>query len=279
MLYSLDGNRITVDREELDIRNTLDSGQLFRYRDLDEERYILHSGPRYVILEQLPDISVITPSEDTDIKYWIRYFDLELSYKDIMIDLCGSDKKLSEMYDEFKGIRILNQDLYETIISFIISQNNNIPRIKKIIDNICTGYGKEIAKEGLSYHAFPERDEMLQISIEDYYSMGLGYRSEYLYKTTRDLTEEYLEELKFSDDQDGMLLKLYGIGPKVKNCIKLFALHDLKSYPIDTWIKKVLSDIYGVDNKKDIDELVAGYGKYAGIAQQYQFFYARQHKV
>ena len=280
MFYNYKDNVLSVSRLELDIKRTLESGQIFRYDALDNSSYVLYSKDSYVLLEQRDDESLIYPISKDDLAVWVHYFDLDISYDDIMQRLIEKDEQLRTAYVGNEGIRILNQDLFEIIISFIISQNNNIPRIRKIIDTLCRTYGTEFRNETLSYFGFPSREQLSKATLEDLKKAGLGYRAEYITESCKTLTDDFLSRLMDTNNKSSYddLLSMYGVGPKVANCITLFGLHKLDSFPIDTWIKKVLHVMYGVDNNKDISEVVSSFGKYAGIAQQYLFYYARNNQ-
>ncbi len=174
------------------------------------------------------------------------------------------------------GIRILNQDPFEMIISFIISANNNIKRIQSIIEKLSTSYGKKMN----GYHAFPTLDELLNASLEELKSIGLGYRAKYIYDTVRLLkTEDYSSWVDLDETAlQSRLLKLKGVGEKVADCIMLFGYHKMKVFPVDTWIEKVYYDLNlgeakdrGVMRKKLIDK----FSHLSGYAQQYLFYYKR----
>ena len=188
-----------------------------------------------------------------------------------------------------KGIRILNQDLWETIISFIISANNNIPRIKGIIERIAEKYGKEIVFEGKKYYTFPTVDELSKASVEDLRKLGLGFRDVRVYETTRLIKTEKisLDEIKKEKEFNKvreMLLTLPGVGPKVADCILLFSdLKRLEAFPIDVWVRRVMNELY-IHNeeeskvkKQDIEKIAyEKFGNLAGIAQQYLFYWKRE---
>ena len=177
------------------------------------------------------------------------YFDLNTDYTKIKDTLSKIDVYLKESIEFGEGIRILNQDLWECIISFIISANNNIPRIKKIIDRISEKYGKKVEFRGKDYYLFPSVDELSNASIEDLRNLGLGFRDKRVYKTTKMIKEKEvsLERLKENDSLEYIeteLLKLDGVGEKVANCIMLFSLKRYDVFPIDVWVRRVMKDLY-----------------------------------
>lgn len=216
------------------------------------------------------------------------YFDLNTDYTKIKDTLSKIDVYLKESIEFGEGIRILNQDLWECIISFIISANNNIPRIKKIIDRISEKYGKKVEFRGKDYYLFPSIDELSNASIEDLRNLGLGFRDKRVYKTTKMIKEKEvsLERLKENDSLEYIeteLLKLDGVGEKVANCIMLFSLKRYDVFPIDVWVRRVMNDLYTHNedeekvSKKEIQKLAEE--KFLGIpglAQQYLFYWKRE---
>lgn len=219
----------------------------------------------------------------------IQYFDLNRNYEEIKLELSKIDDNLKTSIEYGNGIRILNQDLWETIISFIISANNNIPRIKGIINRISQKYGKEIVYNNKSYYTFPTPEELSKASVEDLRNVGLGFRDIRVYKTTQKIYNKEFDLEKLQQEKDTniireKLLTLDGVGPKVADCIILFStLKRFDVFPIDVWVRRVMNELYikNADetkvNKKDIEQLAREkYGNLAGIAQQYLFFWKRE---
>ena len=217
-----------------------------------------------------------------------NYFDLKTNYTDLKKRLSQVDQYMKESIEFGYGIRILNQDLWECIISFIISANNNIPRIKKIIDKLSLNYGKEIDFHGKKYYTFPTAQSLSKASVEDLRKMGLGFRDKRVYKTTRMILdgEINLEELKASNNTEYIekeLLKLDGVGEKVANCIMLFSLKRFDTFPVDVWVRRVINDLYIHEedeekvSKVKIKELAEEkFAKNKGLAQQYLFYWRRE---
>ena len=187
-----------------------------------------------------------------------------------------------------KGIRILNQDLWETIISFIISENNNIPRIKGIIERISKKYGRKIIYNQKEYYTFPSIEELSKASVEDLRLLGTGFRDKRIYETTRKFSEKEitLEELENESNIDILrekLLNLSGVGEKVADCIMLFALKKYSVFPIDVWVRRVMNELYIKEedetkvSKKRLHNLAEEkYKDLAGLAQQYLFYWKRE---
>lgn len=218
----------------------------------------------------------------------IKYFDLNTNYDNIKSKLSNVDNYLKTSIEYGEGIRILNQDLWETLISFIISANNNIPRIKGIIERISKSYGEKIVWDKAEYYTFPTPQELSKASVEDLRNIGLGFRDVRVYETTKIVNENpnKLKELEDEKDVNKLreeLLKFPGVGPKVADCVMLFStLKKLEVFPIDVWVRRVMNELYIKNddetkiNKKEIEELAkTKYGNLAGIAQQYLFYWRR----
>lgn len=218
----------------------------------------------------------------------IEYFDFNTDYKEYKNKLSKIDEYLKESIKFGNGIRILKQDLWECIISFIISANNNIPRIKKIIERISENYGSEIIWNGKKYYTFPTPEQLSKASIEDLRNLGLGFRDKRVFNTTKMIVENKinLNSLKKMNNTEKIkeeLLKLDGVGEKVADCILLFALKRLDTFPIDVWVRRVMNDLYihnddeNKVNKKEILELAnKKFLGLEGIAQQYLFYWKRE---
>ena len=216
------------------------------------------------------------------------YFDFNTDYSKIKETLSKVDKYLEESIKFGSGIRILNQDLWEVIISFIISANNNIPRIKGIIERIAKQYGKEVKFQGKSYYTFPTPEELSKASVEELRKLGLGFRDKRVYETTKiikngEIDLEQIEKIKDTNKIREILENLPGVGPKVADCILLFGLKRFEVFPIDVWVRRVMNDLYIKNedetkvNKKEIENLAkTKYAELAGIAQQYLFYWKRE---
>jgi len=218
-----------------------------------------------------------------------EYFDLDRDYEEIKKKLSRVDDNLKNSIKYGSGIRILNQDLWETLISFIISANNNIPRIKGIIERLSENYGNKIVWNNKEYYTFPTPEELSKASISDLRKLGLGFRDVRVYETTKIINEnkQKLQELENEKDVNKLreeLLQFPGVGPKVADCIMLFStLKRLEVFPIDVWVRRVMNELYIKNedetkvNKKELENLAKEkYGNLAGIAQQYLFYWRRE---
>lgn len=275
--------------DSFNLIHIFECGQCFRWNIEEDGSYtgVIKNG--VINVKQTEKDFLFTGIVDGNLEDIVKdYFDLNTDYSKIKDTLSKIDIYLKESIEFGEGIRILNQDLWECIISFIISANNNIPRIKKIIDRISEKYGKKVVFREKDYYLFPNIEELSVASVEDLRGLGLGFRDKRVYTTTKMIKENEisLEQLKQSDNLEYIeteLLKLDGVGEKVANCIMLFALKRYDVFPIDVWVRRVMNDLY-IHNedeekvsKKEIKKLAEE--KFLGIpglAQQYLFYWKRE---
>lgn len=252
----------------LDLELTLDCGQAFRWiREPDGSWSGVASGVYLNIYKSGDDFVFKNTSKESFENVWVHYFDLNKDYAKICKTL-KQDSLISKTIDDYYGIRILNQDSWEALCSFVISQQNNIKRIKGIIDRLCRLYGDEIES---GWYSFPSAQRLSQLSVEDFEALGTGYRAKYL-KSLADRVacgEIDLQKIKALslDDARRELLKIYGVGIKVANCALLFGFEFYDAFPVDVWMKRVM-EYY----PNGLPQCFDGIG---GIAQQYLFHWAR----
>ncbi len=266
-----------IKNKNFDIKQIADSGQCFRLNSVGENKYGLIAFDRYIELEQLDyDLVEISCTTKEYSNIWKAYFDMDYNYGSIVDSLIeGSDEFLREAAAYGRGIRILRQDPFEMLISFIISQNKNIPSIKTCIERICRDYGscQEDNIRGIAYYTFPSPEIMASAKQEDLRALKLGYRDEYIIGASKAVTsgELNMEALKDCSHEEAVkaLKNIKGIGDKVANCISLFGLHHIEAFPIDVWMKRVITEFYN----NDFDP--GRFAGYAGIVQQYMFYYIR----
>ena len=270
-------------------KHIFECGQCFRWDEESDGSYTGIVGKNVINVKQVENrVKFSSYGADNLEKLVINYFDLARNYEEIKDKISKIDEHLARSIEYGSGIRILNQDLWETIISFIISANNNIPRIKGIINRISKNYGEKIEWNGKEYYTFPTVEELSKASVEELRALGLGFRDVRVYETTRKILEKQvdLEELhKEKDTQKvrDILLTLDGVGPKVADCILLFStLKRFDVFPIDVWVRRVMNELYIKNedetkvSKKEIEKLAKEkYGNLEGIAQQYLFFWKR----
>lgn len=245
-----------------------DSGQCFRWKKLEDNKYRIIAYGKCLLAVQDGETVYFNCDEEEFNSIWYKYFDMDTDYAAVIAGIDKNDTFLMKAAEYAGGIRILNQELWEMVISYIISQNNNIPRIKKSIEKLCTTFGKAISDDEYS---FPNVAELRGVNAEMLSGMGLGYRDRYLADFFENEFDSVIKELSDKDYDEAMkyLMSFNGIGKKVANCICLFALHKVEACPVDTWIQKIIDDEYsGV-----MPEWMQS--KYAGIYQQYVFYYKR----
>lgn len=264
-------------------------GQCFRWNKEEDGSYtgVIKNG--VINVKKLGKDVEFTGVCDRNIKEICEeYFNLQTNYEAIKEKLSNIDIYLKNSIEYGNGIRILKQDLWETLLSFIISANNNIPRIKTIIERIAKKYGNRIEYRNKMYYTFPTPEMLQNASIDDFRGLGLGFRDVRIYETVqRTLKGKIdLEKLKQEENTEVLrkkLLEIPGVGPKVADCVMLFALNRFDVFPVDVWVKRVISELYF--NKKEqtpnvIHEFAEKqYGDLAGLAQQYLFYWRRENSI
>lgn len=266
--------------DDFDLNHIFECGQCFRWVPADDGTgdYTGAAGPYAArISYDAPGRRLRIEATGGDESFWSRYFDLETDYAEIKKELAENEPGLTEALQYGSGIRILNQDLFETIISFIVSQNNNIPRIRKNIESICQKYGDCIGTVfGKVWYAFPSAEVLAGAAEEDLAALRLGYRAGYI----KAAAERYTEDCRCGSvpETRDEILCYRGVGPKVADCIMLFGLRQTEAFPVDTWVKHIMNDMYGFEegNMKGMELFARDkFGRLAGYAQQYLFFYYR----
>ena len=267
--------------DSFELRDIFDCGQCFRWNEQEDGSYTGVFKGNVLNVKKEGNKVTFKGICNGDIKEVVEdYFDLNRDYKKIKEYLSKIDDNMKKSVEYGKGIRILNQDLWETIISFIISANNNIPRIKGIIERLSKNYGEEIEYNGEKYYTFPTAEELKDVSVEKYRELGLGFRDIRLYETTKMILNGEVD----IDNLRNKLLTLSGVGPKVADCILLFSdLKRFEVFPIDVWVRRVMNDLYIKNedetkvNKKQIEKIAKEkFGNLAGLAQQYLFYWRRE---
>ena len=260
-------------------KDTLECGQVFRFNKYDG-RYTVCSGDKACRISTVGDITTIT-CEENDKDYFYNYFDLATDYSLINARAQNSGFAVLEKAAKMgAGVRILKQNSTEMLFSFLISQNNNIPRIKGIIEKLCTNLGEKKQAVGVDYYAFPSLAALKNADLAFYKSIGLGYRAEF-FKDLADLVDdEFILRLASYDGTElkKQLLKIRGIGDKVADCVRLFGFYKTDSFPVDVWIEKLYAeDFCGKEkNREKISAyFVNTFGSDSGYFQQYLFHYKR----
>lgn len=279
-----------IKANSFELADIFDCGQCFRWNIEDDGSYTGVFKKIVLNVKKIDDevfFNGVNYGSTDSIEEINHYFDLNRNYDELKSKLEKIDDYMKNSIEFGKGIRILNQDLWETIISFIISANNNIPRIKGIIDRLSEKYGEKLEYDGRKYYSFPEPIALKDVSVAEYRSLGLGFRDIRLYETTQKiLNNEFDLNGQWNLDTGNVyknLLELSGVGPKVADCILLFS--DLKRFdvfPIDVWIRRVMNDLYIHNDdetkvsKVQIQKLAdEKFGSLKGLAQQYLFYWRR----
>ena len=263
---------ITVELDHFSLDKICDSGQCFRMKKLGEGRYSLIAGDQYLEMRQDKGVVDFYCSQEEFVCYWVGYFDLDTDYEEYINAVNPRDKYLNTAVQKGDGIRILRQDLWEMIVTFLISQQNNIRRIRKCIETLCVRYGeKKVTPEGVEYYSFPSPEGLSAATEEELRACGLGYRARYIAATSAmvasgEISLDKLRDMTYKRAKKE-LMKLCGVGEKVAECICLFALHHMDAFPIDTHIRQVMDVHYkrGFPNRR--------YKGMRGIMQQYIFYY------
>lgn len=280
---------ILKNQPDFDLVHIFDCGQCFRFDPCGSGAYIGTAYGKTVMISQSDEGIVFhnTSSDDFD-NVWYNYLDLGRDYSEIKHELTkDNDPVMHTAVSCGSGIRILHQELWETIISFIISASNNIPRIKKIISLLCENFGEAHEYMGKTYYSFPSPEKLASLSKDDLSVIRAGFRDKYILECAKGVVagKIKLDEIKTLSTPDAKksLMDIYGIGNKVSDCILLFGLNRYDSFPVDVWIKRVTEYCYFNSEPQSIktisDFAAEKFGNLGGMAQQYLFFYAREHKI
>ena len=262
--------------DDFDLKKIVDSGQCFRPKEISAGVFRFICGENILnIRERGENLFEIDCDETTWKNVWENYFDLDTSYAQIRRDAenfaAGKsyEKFLCDAIDFGKGIRILRQEPFETLISFILSQRKNIPSIKSSVEKICEKFGRQVGE----VYLFPSVEDISDVTIDDLTGLGLAYRKAYVQEAVEKVASGAidLEELKTFSDSDLIeeLKLITGVGDKIANCVALFAYHRVDRAPVDVWIKRAIDDDFGGEN------IFSKFGKNAGILQQYIFYFKR----
>ncbi|OGO79281.1 MAG: 8-oxoguanine DNA glycosylase [Clostridiales bacterium GWB2_37_7] len=276
------------DVQHFDARNIFECGQCFRWKKEADDSYTGVAYGKVLNVKSDYDHGTVvlnnTTREDFE-EIWYSYFDLGRDYGSIK-EALAQDEILKSAIEYGRGIRILNQEPWELLISFIISANNNIPRISKSIDALSQMFGEAIKYSGKLYYSFPAVNKLGQAELKQIDMCGTGYRCKYLYQTSRminsgEIDLEAISKLR-TEEAKKELLRLSGVGPKVADCILLFSMQKHDTYPIDVWVKRVTEHFYihrDVSMMQIQEFAKERFGKLAGFAQQYLFYFAREQKI
>ncbi|MBQ3417092.1 MAG: DNA-3-methyladenine glycosylase 2 family protein [Ruminococcus sp.] len=256
---------------DLNLKETFHCGQCFRFAENEDGSFSGVVRGRAVTAEKNGNTFILHGAKEADRALWEDYFDLHRDYGDVKRKLSDVHPIMKEAASYASGIRILSQDPFEALITFIISQNNNIKRITGIIDRLCICFGEEISA---NVYAFPTAEALAALTEDDLTPIRAGFRHKYILDAAKKVSagEIDLESLRGLPYEDARheLMKIKGVGIKVADCVLLYGLHRLDAFPMDVWMKRAMKELFdGMDP--------AIFGEYAGIAQQYIFHYSRMH--
>ena len=263
------GNDIIIEGVKcLDLDLTLDCGQAFRWEKQADGSWSGVVKGVFLNIDKKGDTVILknTTAENYE-NIWKHYFDFDRDYEEICNRL-KQDSLIAPTVDEYYGIRILNQESWEALCSFVISQQNNIKRIKGIIDRLCRAYGEEVEN---GFYSFPSAERLSKLTVDDFERLGTGYRAKYLERLSKAVASGEIDFDKIKalslEQARKELLNIYGVGIKVANCALLFGFEFYDAFPVDVWMKRVM-EYY----PNGLPECFDGIG---GIAQQYLFHWAR----
>lgn len=285
MKYREIDNKVVLEElNSFSIDQILECGQCFRFEKLSDPEYKIVARGRVLYIKQEGDKAELYPCSIKDYEeIWKFYFDMDTDYEEIKKQVSQNDEIMQKAVEYGSGIRLLNQEPYECLLSFIISQNNNIPRIKGIIGRMSEKYGKPCEGEYL----FPLLEELSDATEEDLFSLRMGFRAKYI----RDCLDKLISgqvDLSTIDSLStqellNMLLCIKGVGQKVADCTMLFSMGRREVFPTDVWVKRVMEYLYFNGEETDIKTIHAfasdKWGSLSGYAQQYLFYYARSLKI
>lgn len=271
-IYFQNGNVTIENINNFDIAQTLDCGQAFRWQKSENNKWRGIAYGRYLEIQQQNNtVTLFNTTEDDFNNIWRKYFDLDRDYGKIIKNISGNDV-LKSAAEYGKGIRVLRQEPWEALCSFIISQNNNIPRIKGIVDRLCENFGEKIN----GGYTFPTAETISRLTLDDLLVLRSGFRAKYILDAAKKVADGTIDftllDKLTTDKAREKLMQIYGVGAKVADCAMLYGMGKLDAFPKDVWIKRALEVLFN-GNLPEED------AKNAGIIQQYIFFYARETKL
>ncbi len=280
---------VITGQPDFELSHIFDCGQCFRFNRQTDGSYLGTAFGKTIRISKHNNEIILHDASIEDFKnIWHGFFDLGRSYGAVKDKLTGSGDPVMLAATAYgSGIRILNQDLWETMISFIISASNNIPRIKKIIELLCANFGDVHTYLGGTYYSFPSPERLSKLSLEDLSVIRAGFRDKYILNCAQQVVSGKIDLDEISSlptpEAKKALMGVLGIGNKVSDCILLFGMQRFDSFPVDVWIKRIMEYCYFENTKQSIKTISAyandKFGELGGIAQQYLFFYARELKI
>lgn len=290
MKVIFDGKDIIIkELKDFDLGQTLECGQCFHFTKIGHNDYGMVAYGKFLHAVQQEEVLILKDTSADDYSsLWRSYFDLDRDYSKIKQYLLKKDKKLKEAIEMMWGVHILNQEFFEVLISFIISQNKQIPHIKKIVAQISKEYGKFVGQIGdIKFYSFPDIEMMCSLTEDEFRACKTGFRAPYICDAIRCVKEGVIrcEDLLSMDIKQCIngLVQIKGVGNKVANCVSLFGLGHREAFPVDVWIKRIVEYLY-FDSKECSTQTIEQFGSkqfgvYGGYAQQYLFYYGKTVKM
>lgn len=280
---------VVTELNDFDLGQTMECGQCFHFIKVGENEYGIVAYGKFLHAKQTEEEFILYDTSEDDFEnVWRVYFDLDRDYRNIKNTLLAKDEKLKEAVETMSGVRILNQEFFETLISFIISQNKQIPHIKQIVASISRQYGTMLGKIGdEEFYSFPDAAAMMKVSEDSLRECKTGFRAPYIRNAVELVNAGAVEESVLKAEEADMcrqqLMAIKGVGAKVANCTMLFGLGRREAFPVDVWVKRIMEYLYfgGKDTPKEQIEAFAAeqYGEYGGYAQQYLFYYGKSVQI
>ena len=270
-------------KNNFDLKSTITCGQIFRYIE-EDNGFIIIIKDRVISMKEDGDYIIIESNNEDNLEsIIIDYFDLDRNYKNLQEKIIKKDNKIKEAIIFSKGLKMIHQDPFETLISYIISQNNRVPSIANSLNLLSLNYGEKVIFKDKEYYLFPSLKELSKLNVDDFRNCKVGFRDKYLYEVIKSINNNELELDKINnmsgDEALKYLIKFKGIGMKVASCILLFAYQKFDVYPVDTWVKKFMKEDYNIEGEQNIRNFTSNmYKEYSGLAIQYMFNYKRNKK-
>ena len=270
------------------LEETVTCGQIFRFFKQEDGSYDIILKDRVINVFMDGNFLCVSANNEKDLKkIVINYFDLDNDYALMDKFLINSDKKIVPAVEFSKGLMMIRQDPFETVMEYIISANNGVPQIASALNNIARKYGKKIDFNDKEYYLFPTPKQLENVSIEDYRNCGVGFRDKYIYDTVMKINQKQVDldsmQKMNTSNLRKELLNLMGVGPKVADCILLFSCNREEVFPIDVWVERVMEKLYfnneSTTKKKILEYATSHFGSDAGIIQQHLFYNIRENML
>lgn len=267
-------------KNNFDLKSTINCGQIFRY-EINDNEFTVVIKDRVLILTIKDDEIIVESNNNENLKEVVYdYFDLDRDYDIIEKEILKRDEKIKEVLVFSRGLKMIHQDPFETLIAYIISQNNRVSSIANALNLISENYGEKIIFKNKTYYLFPTFEKLKDLNVDDFRKCKVGFRDKYLYEIIKSIKNGNLDLNKIYDmdstESLNYLMSFKGIGNKVASCILLFAYQKFDVYPVDTWVKKFMKEDYNIEGEKNIRKFALNkYGEYSGLAIQYMFNYKR----